>query len=269
MSVSVPLTLYHDVYPALEAETDAVPNLVLLHGWGMNSLIWDELVPLLNKQCHITLIDLPGMGRSPLHGGEYTLKSVCEKIIEVAPQRAIWLGWSLGGLCVQYLAQHKPEKIERAFLLAATPKFVASDNWPKAMPEKVFSQFQALLEEDWQGTLIRFLTLQCKGSESIREDTRKMRERLFHHGLPAQKALREGLNILKDNDLREALTACEVPIDFILGEYDTLIPQQAAQAIQALNPQVTIHCVQGASHVPQLSHAQAVAKIILEGVQRK
>jgi len=249
------LTLYHDTYKCAKAE-HAKGRLVFLHGWGMNSLVWDDLIPLLNRDYDVTVIDLPGMGRSPISSGEYNLESVSEQVISVTPEKAIWIGWSLGALIVQHINQIKPEKIQQAFLIAGTPQFVASEDWPYAMPLSVFEKFQALLEEDWQGTLIRFLTLQCKGSESIKEDTRKLREYLFHHGIPATKALREGLNILKDNRLQEAMKKNSRPLHFILGQYDTLIPAQVKESLIALNAEITVDVINGASHVPHLSHAE-------------
>ncbi len=250
------LSLYHDTYVATAEK--ARGNLVLLHGWGMNSLVWDDLIPLLNTNYDVTVIDLPGMGRSPISSGDYDLNSITEQILSVAPEKAIWIGWSLGALIVQHINEIKPESIQQAFLIAGTPQFVASDEWIYAMPLDVFEKFQALLEEDWQGTLIRFLTLQCKGSESIKDDTKKLREYLFHHGLPATKALREGLNILKDNQLQDALKNNANSLHFILGEYDTLLPAKVKENLLSLNEHITVDVIAGASHVPHLSHAEQV-----------
>jgi len=253
------LTLYHDTY---QCQGDTVlGKVVLVHGWGMRSLVWDYLIPLLIQSYEITVIDLPGMGRSPLPEGEYDLDFLVEKLLPLSPEKAIWFGWSLGALVVQKIALENPERIEQAFLIAGTPKFVANDEWKLAMPLSVFEKFQALLAEDWQGTLIRFLTLQCKGSESIKEDTRKLREYLFHYGLPATKALREGLCILKETDLREQLRELKVPTIYISGEFDALVPNKVLAEIEQFSEKISVHMVQGASHVAHISHPQQVADI--------
>jgi pimeloyl-[acyl-carrier protein] methyl ester esterase len=263
---------YYDTYKCEGFGEEEKGHLVFLHGWGMNSLVWDDLIPLLIKEYQITLIDLPGMGRSPLPAGDYTLQTLSEQVLSVAPEKAVWVGWSLGALVLQNIALLHPEKIEKAVLISGTPKFVASEDWPNAMPLKVFEKFQTLLEEDWQGTLIRFLTLQCKGSESIKEDTRKLREYLFHYGLPATKALREGLNILKANDFREALKKLKPECHFILGEYDTLIPAIVESDFADFGvPPVNIHVIKGASHTPHISHPEKLSKImrsVLQGVNQ-
>lgn len=266
------LVLYHDTYICTSPSTEAAKakgHLVFLHGWGMNSLVWDELIPLLNTDYDVTLIDLPGLGRSPIASGVYDLNTVTEQVLKVAPEKTIWIGWSLGALIVQHINALYPERLQKAFLIAGTPRFVANEQWPYAMPLNVFEKFQALLEEDWQGTLIRFLTLQCKGSESIKEDTRKLREYLFHHGLPANKALREGLNILKDNDLQHALKNNRNGLHFILGEYDTLIPSKVKTTLESMNEYITVDIISGASHVPHLSHPQQVHNCIRQYLERE
>ena len=41
------------------------PDLVLLHGWGMNADVWDELAPELARQFRVHCVDAPGHGLSP------------------------------------------------------------------------------------------------------------------------------------------------------------------------------------------------------------
>ena len=72
-------------------------DLVLLHGWGMNSAVWSGFTRRLAERWRLTLIDLPGHGASP-YRGETVLQQWADACLESAPQRAVWLGWSLGGL---------------------------------------------------------------------------------------------------------------------------------------------------------------------------
>lgn len=261
---------YHDSYKHT-GEGQAKGDIVLLHGWGMNSLVWDDMVPLLNEHYQVSVIDLPGMGRSPLPSQDYDLDFLVEQVLTVAPPKAVWIAWSLGALVLQKIMLAYPERASLAFCISGTPCFVAQSDWPFAMPGKVFEKFQALLEEDWQGTLIRFLTLQCKGSESIKQDTQKLREYMLHYGFPAQRALREGLNILKQNDLRSELqqSAMTHELHFILGQFDTLIPIQVANSLEQLNTAIKVHAIEGASHVPHVSHPQMLSSLILAEMEMK
>jgi len=253
------LPIYYDIYPC-KGDT-CLGQLLLIHGWGMNSLVWDDLIPLLNDDYEIYIVDLPGLGRSPISQDDYNLESMLEQILTIASPRSIWVGWSLGGLVVQLAALNYPERIEQAYMISSTPKFVSDDVWP-GMSKNIFQQFQDYLQEDWEGTLIRFLTLQCKGSETIKEDTKKLREYLFYYGLPATKALRDGLVILGDTDLRKGLTTVHIPLHFIFGEFDALIPKIVFSHIEELNPLIKTYHVKGASHASHISHPQKIKAII-------
>ena len=63
------------------------PNLVFLHGWAFNSDVFQELVNKYKKDYRVTVIDLPGHGRSPdLDGG---IDTWCNEIIKLIPEKSI------------------------------------------------------------------------------------------------------------------------------------------------------------------------------------
>src|SRR2546430_17565199 len=39
-------------------------DLVLLHGWGLNLRVWDELAGVLARRFRVIAVDLPGHGKS-------------------------------------------------------------------------------------------------------------------------------------------------------------------------------------------------------------
>ena len=41
------------------------PDLVLLHGWGMNAAVWGEVATALAQHFRLHCVDLPGHGASP------------------------------------------------------------------------------------------------------------------------------------------------------------------------------------------------------------
>ena len=71
------------------------PDVVLLHGWGMHSGVWEDVVENLLDHYRVTLIDLPGHGYSRAVGAGHTLSELAAAVLAVAPPRAAWVGWSL------------------------------------------------------------------------------------------------------------------------------------------------------------------------------
>ncbi|HET8708241.1 MAG TPA: alpha/beta fold hydrolase, partial [Pseudomonadales bacterium] len=118
------LTLYHDVFRSESAHPQA---LVVLHGWGLNAVVWDDIMPALLKHFEVTVIELPGFGRSPMPSGDYTLDYLVEHVLKVAPERAVWLGWSLGGVVATQIAAQFPMRVEALVTVATNACFVANE----------------------------------------------------------------------------------------------------------------------------------------------
>ncbi|HHI75796.1 MAG TPA: pimeloyl-[acyl-carrier protein] methyl ester esterase [Gammaproteobacteria bacterium] len=244
------------------------PPLLLLHGWGLHSGVWEPLLPALRERFTVIRIDLPGHGLSeppPLTVGAAALADWARALLEVAPPRATWLGWSLGGLIAQQAALQAPQRVSALRLVASTPCFVQRPDWPHAMPRATFRQFAAALRQDPQATLKRFLALQVRGAEDPRATLRRLQQALAQRPPAAPTGLASGLEILLHADLRAALAALAVPAAALLGARDTLVPAALADALPALAPDVRVRLLEGAGHAPFLSHPEAFLEWLGDG----
>jgi pimeloyl-[acyl-carrier protein] methyl ester esterase len=190
-------------------------NLVLLHGWGFNSELFNNLIDRYKNQYRITTIDLPGHGRSDdVSGG---LDEWCDEIIKNLPDNPILLGWSLGGLLAINIATKI--KISKLILVASTPKFVQSEDWPYGINESNFRQFSDALQLNLSKGLKRFASLQTEDKTQLKALNQSI------DALPAStQALNQGLEILLTADLVNEFNRLKIPIEVILGNHDTLVP---------------------------------------------
>jgi len=227
-------------------------HLVLLHGWGLNAQVWDCITPELSAHFTLHLVDLPGFGRSR-DLGAMSLAEMAERIQTHAPEKAIWLGWSLGGLVASQVALTSPQRVQALVTVASSPCFCADSDWPGIKPE-VLSGFQQQLSEDFQRTVERFLALQTMGTESARQDARRLKSAVLALPMPEVEVLNGGLDILKESDLREPLAGLTVPFLRIYGYLDGLVPRKVIPRLDAAWPASESLTIQKAAHAPFISH---------------
>jgi len=232
----------------------AGPDLFLVHGWGMNSAIVEPFASDLAGSWRVTVVELPGHGRSPWDPGWRGLAEWADVCLAVAPERASWVGWSLGGLIGIEAAARAAGRVLGLRLISSTPCFTRRANWWPAIEAQVLDGFANELVADPVATLRRFLALQVRGSEDGRAALRALQAGIQGSPAPHAEALLKGLAILRDSDLRGVLKSIPCPVDWLFGERDTLVPAAAAAEIAEISPGSSVTVVTGAGHAPLLSH---------------
>lgn len=241
-------------------------DLVLLHGWGMNSGAFTEFLPYLSDDLRITTIDLPGFGENnQLVPSPYTVATLAEHIAPYLPDNCIVAGWSLGGLVAQQLALQCGDKIAALITIASSPRFVGGACWPGIDPD-ILAQFEQQLEQDYRKTLERFLAIQAMGSATARQDIKAIRQSITAFPDPAAKALREGLSLLSSEDLRPVIGRIKQPTLRLYGRLDSLVPTSGIDRICELHPNADNVVLPHAAHAPFISHPQQTADIIRQFV---
>lgn len=236
-------------------------HLVLLHGWGLNAEVWHCISEELSSHFTLHLVDLPGFGRSQGFGA-MTLGEMAERVLDQAPEKAIWLGWSLGGLVASQVALTHPERVLALVTVASSPCFSARDAWPGIKPD-VLAGFQQQLSEDFQRTVERFLALQTMGTETARQDARALKKTVLALPMPPVTVLNGGLEILKTVDLRESMTSLTVPFLRLYGYLDGLVPRKVVPLLDALWPESESLIFAKAAHAPFISHPDAFCQALV------
>jgi pimeloyl-[acyl-carrier protein] methyl ester esterase len=228
------------------------PNIVLLHGWGVYSSIWQFVAARLAEEFKVTLVDLPGFGRSQTLS-DYSMNNILEHLLLVAPPKAAWIGWSLGGLIATRFALTYSSRVSKLICVASSPKFVKERGWP-GMDISVLQEFNQQLQVSYEVTLRRFLLLQFYGMTLNREMIRWFELNLFLCGKPSITTLNAGLTILETEDLRCELANLSCPIFYILGKTDVLVPSRIAIPLSRLGQNIQSVVFPKASHALFLSH---------------
>lgn len=242
------------------------PDLVMLHGWGMNAEIWQPLSSLLANQFRLHRVDLPGHGQSQPYSRTATLENWVEQVAEsVIPHLsgpACWLGWSLGGMVAIQLAASYPQQVKRLLLMATNLRFCQATDWPDAVAVEVLQGFATELQQDHHLTLQRFLGLQVMGDSQARDTLKQLRQCVLAQPEPATGALQSGLEILRNADLRPLAKQLDLPVLLIGGEKDRLVSPAAMRKVSSLLPQCQLEILPAAGHAPFISQPESFVKLV-------
>lgn len=236
--------------------------LVLVHGWGMHAGVWMPLLPRLEKRWRVTMIELPGHGESDFLRGD--VHDWARALLESAPENATWLGWSLGAMVSLAAAATAPERFEALVLVGGTPRFVREPGWECGMQKALLNSFANELLSSPERTMLRFLGLQVRGAENERETLKQLRSGVRQRPQAGREALRCGLDLLLQTELRPHLSGLRVPSLWLFGEKDTLVSAKTAGHVRRLQPLARTHVIRSAGHAPFLSHPEECLKALGE-----
>ncbi|TKB46348.1 pimeloyl-ACP methyl ester esterase BioH [Thalassotalea mangrovi] len=246
------------------------PAIVFIHGWGLNSAIFTPVSQRLEGDFYTLGVDLPGFGLNqqnpcPIYALDTITEQVAATIAQELSQKAIIVGWSLGGLVASQLAIRHPDLVAGLVNLCSTPKFSADDNWPGIEP-RLLTSFHASLAGDPQKTINNFLKLQAMGSEHVRQDIKTIQGLINQYPTADVKTLDHSLNLLEQVDLRAKLVNISVPHLRMYGRLDALVPQAVITQVDKLAPNSDVYTFKRASHAPFISHSDEFYTVLTDWI---
>ena len=217
-------------------------NIVLLHGWDKNIEMIDTIGKRLQKDFYITIIDLPGFGKSsePTYG--YTVYDYFEIVDELLRKlkikNPIMIGHSFGGrISIIYAAK---KGVEKLVLLASPFKRSVKKNTFKIKLLKFLKKVPVVKElESYMKTKI--------GSRDYRNATPIMRLILVN---------------TVNEDLTEYLKQIESPTLLIWGDLDTEAPLEDAKYAETIMKDAGLIIYQGATHYAYLERINEVINVL-------
>lgn len=212
--------------------------LVFFHGWGFDHRVWLPIVHQLEEKYSLYLIDLPGFGSAPMMDwGQFK-----RTLLAGLPLQFAVAGWSMGGLYATRLALEEQNRVSHLLNIASSPYFIKSDNWP-GIELQVLNTFMTRLQNNPQQTRDDFIKLQARG-HTVQSDNASY----------STESLQQGLNVLLEWDLRDALMHYEKPTSYLFGRLDAITPYATMKAMQQIFPSFDYFIFAKAAHMPFLSH---------------
>lgn len=250
-------------YFVREAGPADAPPVLLIPGWGADSLLnWQESIPLLADRFRVVAVDPLNQGKSDRVWEPYRIEVAADRLAELMEAlgvaRAAVAGYSMGGMVALTLARRHPDRVER-LVLAATAAWV---------PLRA-------------RRLRRLAFLAGRGVERLsRVEASRLRTRYlrrvgaigpsqarwaWEHFMSRDPGLfyEAGLAAI-DFDARPWLGEVGHPALVVIPTEDLLIPPSAQYALAAALVDARVAELVGAGHEACLTHAEHIAKEILE-----
>ncbi len=216
-------------------------DIVLLHGWGQNIEMMKPLGDMLKDKYRITILDLPGFGKSKEPKEAWTIDNYSsmleEFLLEIGVKKPIIMGHSFGGrIAIRYSARHSIEKL----VLFGSPCIRIHEELP--MYVKVLKKIKKLPGMSRFGEYMK----KYIGSRDYKA---------------ASKIMRETLVQVVNEDLSKYAREIEEPTLLIWGENDTEAPVKDAQELEKIMIDAGLIILPG-THYAYLENLQQVINIL-------
>jgi pimeloyl-ACP methyl ester carboxylesterase len=123
--------------------TPDAPNVVLLHGWtATGSLNWARTIPALGERYRVIALDHRGHGRGIRSEEAFTLEDCADDAVALIDalgvQKAIFVGYSMGGPIAQLVWRRHRDRVSGLVLCATAADFTTITDpwrWARALEE--------------------------------------------------------------------------------------------------------------------------------------
>jgi non-heme chloroperoxidase len=207
--------------------------IVFHHGWPLSADDWDaQMLFFLDKGFRVIAHDRRGHGRSSQTDAGNEMDTYAADVAALAAKLdlrdAVHVGHSTGGGEVaRYVARHGKGRVAKAVLIGAVPPvMVKSDKNPGGLPLAVFDGFRSALAANRAqffldiptGPFYGFNRTGAKVSEGV------IRNWWRQGMMGGAKAHYDCIKAFSETDFTEDLKAIDVPVLWMHGEDDQIVP---------------------------------------------
>jgi len=258
-----------------EAGKPGAPVLLLVHGLGQNGMRdWISIMPVLEEQYRVLLIDLPGFGNSPPPKAKLSPTRYADLLHYVKPffssEPITVVGHSMGGAVALRYANRYPEDVSQIAVLdvagilqrTAFIKHSAIDRMP------VDRQFLS-------GVLLNYVIgLQDLGNVII-EDLVKLPDPTVWLGnsdfawgaaLGRYPNVNAALGLIEE-DFSSAIFEEKKPVSILWGTEDLVAPLRTGRVLAENLEYGRLDVIPGAGHVPMVSNPEEVSTWLMQSLQ--
>jgi len=234
--------------------------LVLLHGFGADSTIWEEQISYLSKNYQVIAPDLPGISNSELISNVSMegLASMVKTIIEEEEiENIVLIGHSMGGYATLAFAEKYPELLQAFGLFHST---ATADNEEKIAGRRKGIEFT---RKHGAKAFLESTAPKMFGAATKQEQPQLYES--FIKNLPEmsnESVINYYEAMMQRPDRTEVLKNTKVPVLFIYGEQDEIIDVHKTIGQASLPSTASVHILKKSGHLGMIEEPQESNKIL-------
>ena len=246
----------------------APPEIVFLHGGGQNAHTWDTVALALGRP--LLAVDLPGHGHSDDVSADAPIspRSFADDVATVvrshAPDAALVVGMSLGGMTAMQLAVHAPELVRRLMMVDVTPgvdREKASDIVTFLAGPESFATFDEIMERTILFNPTRSESSLRRGvlHNSVQQPDGSW---VWRHQRSGRPRIEDGGAEIDFAAMWDELASIRVPIQLVVGDRSPVVDDDDKARFAEHQPDAEIIAVADAGHSIQGDQPVELARII-------
>lgn len=246
------------------------PPVVLLHGFTGSRTTWYDLVALAAKEFTTIAIDHIGHGRSasPAEVEPYRMERAVDSLVGVVRQlgheRAIWVGYSLGGRTALQVTCRHPEAVA-ALVTEGASAGLATEAERLARIE-ADERLAQMAERDLEAFVDHWASIPLWDSQkqTLSEPQRAAlkQQRMAQRAIGLANSLR-GMGTGSQTWLGAQLAQIGVPVLLTAGRLDTKYVQAAEEMARAI-PDARVRIIEGGGHAAHLEQSEAFNAVVMD-----
>ncbi|AGT36269.1 hypothetical protein N186_09670 [Thermofilum adornatum] len=233
------------------AEGNGTP-IIFVHGLGESHLTWKPQLEFFPARGYRVLaLDLRGHGESQIPPKRISMEDFArdvESVLEAEKiEKALMVGYSMGGLVLLELYRLYLQRFEKIVLEAIAPEY------PPAMTEVLENMsMHEIASQVAEFAVSPYASTELK--REIYEIISRTDKRVYIQSAEAAT----------EKSYRDIIRSLRNPVLFISGELDYISPPEVVEEMHAMVPTSKAHIMKGVGHMPHRERPEEYNQLLLE-----
>lgn len=240
--------------------------LILIHGYLADNRIWKKIIPLLESDFKLILLELPGHGKSStiasINSMDFLAEVIYKLCLSIGVKNVRIAGHSMGGYVALAFAEKYPEMLESLFLINSHP---FADNMTRTLARN--REAEIIESGKKHLLLVNFIDKNffSENQQDLKSEISEVSQVSLEQ--PESGMLADLAGMMVRPDRSHVIKNTRYPVYFIVGKNDKKIPLDKFRTVEGKN--IVIHQLDSCGHFCMIEKSKLTAEIILNDLKKE